>query len=49
MSVWKVPTEPSETPRQRAFRWCKESIYWAIALALAIASVLGVLNPWIGA
>jgi predicted transcriptional regulator len=26
----------------------KESVYWAIVLGLAIASVLGVLNPIIG-
>jgi hypothetical protein len=39
----------TETPRQRWFGRIKTSVYLAIALALFILSVIGVLNPMIGA
>ena len=38
----------TETPRQRKWRVLRESVYLVIALVLAVASVLGVLNPVIG-
>ena len=45
---YEVFSESTETPNQRLLGRIKTSVYVAIALALAIASVLGILNPIIG-
>jgi hypothetical protein len=45
---YEIFEESTETPLQRNLRRVKSSVYVAIALIIAIASVLGVLNPIIG-